>query len=149
MRDIKQLVKDLHHTDNSFAYTSFKQLVEESKESNSVYPFFDDFIDMLEDDNSYIRNRGLILIAENSRWDIDNKVDEVLSQYLKHITDVKPITARQCIRGLEIIVDEKEDLVPDIKKALYNANIEKYPSSMRELIEKDIARVLKGLHKKF
>lgn len=149
MRDIKQLVKDLHHTDNSFAYTSFKQLVEESKESNSVYPFFDDFIDMLEDDNSYIRNRGLILIAENSRWDIDNKVDEVLSQYLKHITDVKPITARQCIRGLEIIVDEKEDLVPDIKKALYNANIEKYPSSMRELIEKDIARVLKGIHKKF
>ena len=148
MRDIKQLVKDLHHTDNSFAYTSFKQLVEESKESNSVYPFFDDFIDMLEDDNSYIRNRGLILIAENSRWDIDNKVDEVLSQYLKHITDVKPITARQCIRGLEIIVDEKEDLVPDIKKALYNANIEKYPSSMRELIEKDIARVLKGIHKK-
>lgn len=149
MRDIKQLVKDLHHTDNSFAYTSFKQLVEESKESNSVYPFFDDFIDMLEDDNSYIRNRGLILIAENSRWDIDNKVDEVLSQYLKHITDVKPITARQCIRGLEIIVDEKEDLVPDIKKALYNANIEKYPSSMRKLIEKDIARVLKGIHKKF
>lgn len=148
MRDIKQLVNDLHHTDNSFAYTSFKQLVEESKESNSVYPFFDDFIDMLEDDNSYIRNRGLILIAENSRWDIDNKVDEVLSQYLKHITDVKPITARQCIRGLEIIVDEKEDLVPDIKKALYNANIEKYPSSMRELIEKDIARVLKGIHKK-
>ena len=104
---------------------------------------------MLEDDNSYIRNRGLILIAENSRWDIDNKVDEVLSQYLKHITDVKPITARQCIRGLEIIVDEKEDLVPDIKKALYNAIIEKYPSSMRKLIEKDIARVLKGIHKKF
>lgn len=149
MRDIKQLVTDLHHTDNSFAYRSFKQLAEESKESNSVYPFFDDFIDMLEDDNSYIRNRGLILIAENSRWDIDNKVDEVINQYLKHINDVKPITARQCIKGLKIIAEEKENLIPDIKKALYNANIENYPSSMRELIEKDISRILKGIHKKF
>lgn len=146
MSDIKQLVKNLHHTDNSFAYKSFKQLVEESKKSNSVYPFFDDFIDMLEDDNSYIRNRGLILIAENSRWDVDNKVDEVINQYLKHIIDIKPITARQCIKGLEIIMEEKEDLVPDIKKALCNANIENYPSGMGELIEKDIARVLKGIH---
>ncbi len=148
MKSIEDLVQDLHHPDHNFAYASLKQLIEESKKSNRVYPFFYEFADMLEDENSYVRNRGIALISENARWDVDYKVDEVIDQYLEHINDIKPITARQCVKGLEAIILAKEDLIPDIKKALYQAKVYKYASSMRELIEKDISNILKIIQKK-
>lgn len=44
---------------------------------------------MIDSDNSYIRTRGLTLIACNAKWDKDNKIDEIIDEYLKHIEDVK------------------------------------------------------------
>lgn len=147
MKSIEDLVQDLHHHNHNFAYASMKQLIDESRKSNCVYPFFDKFIDMLEDENSYVRNRGIALISENARWDVDNKVDEMIDLYLMHINDCKPITARQCIKGLKAIILAKEDLIPDIKKALYQAKTERYADSMRGLIEKDISSILKIIQK--
>lgn len=60
----------------------------ESEETDHVYPYMDRFGDMLDSDNSYIRTRGLTLLACNSKWDKDYKIDEIIDKYLKHITDV-------------------------------------------------------------
>ena len=79
--------------------------------------------DMLDSDNSYIRTRGLTLLAYNVKWDKNYKIDEVIDKYLKHITDVKPITARQCIKLLPIIAKHKPELKNDVLSALHNANI--------------------------
>lgn len=68
---------------------------EESKNSNAVYSYMDDLRDMLDSVNPYIRTRALILIASNAKWYVDYKLDEIIDAYLKHITDVKQITARQ------------------------------------------------------
>ena len=40
-------------------------------------------------EHSYIRTRGLTLLAYNAKWDKDYKIDEVIDKYLKHITDAK------------------------------------------------------------
>ena len=45
-------------------------------------------------------------------------VDEIIDGYLKHITDVKPITARQCIKLLPMIAKDKPELRNDICSAL-------------------------------
>ena len=42
-----------------------------------------------DSDNSYVRIRGLTLLAYNAKWDKDYKIDEIIDKYLKHITDVK------------------------------------------------------------
>lgn len=47
----------------------------ESVETDKVYPYMDRLGDMLDSDNSYIRTRGLTLIAYNARWDKDNEID--------------------------------------------------------------------------
>ena len=73
--------------------------------------YIDRLDDMLENDNSYIRTRGLTLIAYNAKWDKDNKI---IDRYLTHITDVKPITARQCIKRLPTIAKYKPELKNDI-----------------------------------
>ena len=102
---------------------------------------------MLDSDNSYIRTRGLTLLAYNAKWDKDYKIDEVIDKYLKHITDVKPITARQCIKLLPIIAKHKSELKSDILSALHNADISMYEDSMQSLVYKDIQKALEVIQK--
>ena len=103
--------------------------------------------DMLDSDNSYIRTRGLTLLAYNAKWDKDYKIDEVIDKYLKHITDVKPITARQCIKLLPIIAKHKPELKNDVLSALHKADISIYEDSMQSLVYKDIQKTLKVIQK--
>lgn len=137
----------LYSKDNKIAYQTLKELQEKSEESNSVYPYMDKFIDMMDSDNSYIRTRGLTLIAANAKWDIDYKIDEIIDKYLQHITDIKPITARQCIKVLPEIAKFKPDLRQDIIAALQKADISFYADSMQSLVYKDIRSALKNIEK--
>ena len=93
----------LSHKDNKVAYTALKKLQADSENSTAVYPFMDRLGEMLDSGNSYLRTRALTLLAYNARWDTDYKIDEVIDRYLTHITDPKPITARQCIQLLPML----------------------------------------------
>lgn len=123
-------------------YKSYKK----SEKTNCIYPYMDRLIDMLDSENSYIRTRGIVLLAYNAKWDKDYKIDEVIDKYLKHITDVKPITARQCIKMLPIIAKYKPELKTDILSALHYANIS-YGDSMQSLVYKDIQKALQEIQK--
>ena len=137
----------LFDKNNNVAYKALQELQKESEETDCVYPFIDRLSDMLDSDNSYIRTRGLTLLAYNAKWDKEYKVDEITNEYLKHITDVKPITARQCIKLLPIIAKHKPELKNDILSALNKANISIYDYSMQPLVYKDIQKALKEIKK--
>ena len=137
----------LFDKNNKVAYKALQELQKESEETDHVYPYMDRLSDMLNSDNSYIRTRGLILIAYNAKWDKDYKIDEVIDYYLKHITDVKPITARQCIKLLPVIAENKLELKNDILSALQKADISFYDDSMQPLVYKDIQKALKEIQK--
>nr|WP_044040169.1 hypothetical protein [Clostridium bornimense] len=142
VQDIQSLVNGLMSSDDKQAYQCLKQLEIESNDSDIVYKFFETFVKMLDNVNSYIRTRGIILIAANAKWDIDYKIDEIIDKYLKHIMDDKPITARQCIKSLPLMVKYKPDLKEDVISALYKANPQKYKESMQPLVVKDIQKSL-------
>lgn len=137
----------LFDKNNNVAYKALQELQKESEKTNAVYVYMDRLGDMLDSDNSYIRTRGLVLLAYNARWDIDNKIDEIIDEYLKHITDVKPITARQCIKLLPMVAREKPELRNDICSALQKADISFYDDSMQPLVYKDIQKALKEIQK--
>jgi hypothetical protein len=137
----------LFDKNNNVAYKALQNLQKESQETDCVYPYMDRLSDMLDSDNSYIRTRGLTLLAYNAKWDKDYKIDEIIDKYLKHITDVKPITARQCIKLLPLIARYKPELKNDILSALHNANICVYDDSMQPLVYKDIQKALKEIQK--
>lgn len=145
--NLSEIFELLFDKNNNIAYKALKELQKESEETDKVYPYFDRLSDMLDSDNSYIRTRGLILIAYNAKWDKDYKIDEIIDKYLKHITDVKPITARQCIKLLPIIAKEKPELRNDILSALHKANISFYDDSMQPLVFKDIQNALEEIQK--
>lgn len=135
---VEELLEFLTSRNNSQAYQALKALEEMSAESNCLYPHMDKFIAMASSGNSYIRTRGLALIAHNAKWDVDDKIDGIIDGYLEHITDEKPICARQCIKLLPLLAEAKPTLAPKIVSALRDANVARYPDSMRPLVQKDI-----------
>ncbi len=146
MNNIKELVEGLMNPNDNTAYLCLKKLEEKSLQSDEVYPFLDQFVQMLNHPNSYVRTRGIRLIAANAKWDNVCKIDEVIDLYLGHISDEKPITARQCIKGLPIIVKYKPDLKQSILDALYYGSDQKYKESMQTLVIKDIQEALKEIN---
>lgn len=145
--NIAETFELLFDKNNTTAYKALQNLQKESQETACVYPYMDRLSDMLDSDNSYIRTRGLTLLAYNAKWDKDYKIDEIIDKYLNHITDVKPITARQCIKLLPIIAKYKPELRNDIISALHKANICVYDDSMQPLVYKDIRKTLKEIQK--
>lgn len=147
MENIEKLIGSLSDKNDKAAYESLKQLLAESEKTNKVYLYFDALAEMINAEHSYYKTRAMLLIAANARWDTNNKIDEIIDIYLKHIMDEKPITARQIIRALPDIAKYKPDLHKDICAALEKANPEKYPITMRSLIQKDISAALNEIRK--
>ena len=82
---------------------------------------------------------------DTDEWDEDNHFDAILDDYLAHVTDEKPITARQCIKALAQVGKAKPQYIQKIMDYLHSADLSKYKDSMHPLIEKDMAGTEKAL----
>jgi len=140
-----ELVNGLFAKDNRIAHKCLNELISASENDSGAYKHFDTFAAMIDNDSSYVRTRGLLLISANAKWDADNKIDEIIDNYLSHIMDDKPITARQCIKTLPGIAKHKPDLISDILSALKKANPQQYAGSMQSLVYSDIRATLKEI----
>lgn len=132
-------MKRLTSKDNSAACALADSIIAESRETDAWYPYFDVFAALLEHPKSLVRNRALHILAANARWDDENRLDAILPGILSHITDEKPITARQCVQALAELGAAKPQYIPAILQGLASADLTKYADSMRPLIERDIA----------
>lgn len=135
--------------DDKSACAYAEKIVSESRETNQWYGCFEEFASLLEHPKSLVRNRALSILAANARWDEEDRFELILDSFLSHITDEKPITARQCVKALAEIGKEKPQYIPKILSALQNADLSRYKDSMRPLIEKDIAETGKILTELF
>ena len=137
------------------AYAFTQQITEESRASDAWYPHFDEFAALLPHKNSLVRNRAISILAANARWDRERseerrvgkecEFDLLLDEFLSHVTDVKPITARQCVAALPEIAEAKPELIPRIRAVLERADLSGYPDSMQPLVLKDIVAALEKI----
>lgn len=131
--------------DDKYACALADKIIAESQETDGWYEYFDDFASLLDHPKSLVRNRALHILAANAQWDDENRFDAILPAFLAHITDEKPITARQCIKALAQVGLAKPQYIPSLLSCLRSADLSKYKDSMRPLIEKDIAETEKIL----
>lgn len=134
----KDIIAKLTSKDDKYACAFADKIISESRENDAWYKYFDDFASLLDNPKSLVRNRVMYILAANAQWDEDNRFDNIISDFLAHITDEKPITARQCIKALAQVGISKPQYIPRILSSLQNADLSKYKDSMRPLIEKDI-----------
>ena len=141
----ENIVQKLTSKDDKYACAFADKIILESQETDEWYEYFDEFASLLDHSKSLVRNRVLYILAANAQWDEDNHFDAILDDYLAHVTDEKPITARQCIKALAQVGLSKPQYIPKILSCLENADLSKYKDSMCPLIEKDIAETEKVL----
>lgn len=141
----ENVVTKLTARDDKYACALADKIIAESQETDEWYEYFDDFASLLNHPKSFVRSRALSILAANAQWDEENRFDLIMSDFLAHITDKKPITARQCIKALAQIGLAKPKYISVILSSLRSADLSKYKDSMRPLIEKDIAETEKRL----
>jgi len=141
----ENMIAKLTSKDDKYAYAISEKIISESQDTDTWYEYFDDFASLLNHPKSLVRNRALYILAANAQWDEENRFDSIISDFLSHITDEKPITARQCIKALIQVGHAKPQYIPMILSRLHDADLSKYKDSMRPLIERDIAETEKML----
>ena len=134
----ENIIAKLTVKDDKYACALADKIISESQETDEWYEYFDDFATLLDHPKSLVRNRSLYILAANAQLDEENRFDGIISDYLLHITDEKPITARQCVKALAQVGVAKPQYIPRIVSCLKAADLSKYKDSMRPLIKKDI-----------
>ena len=134
----ENLIANLTSKDDKYACAIADRIISESQDTDEWYEYFDTFASLLNHPKSLVRNRVLHILAANARWDDNNRFDAILSEYLSHVTDEKPITARQCIKALVQVGMAKPHYIPKILSFFQGADLSKYKDSMIPLIEKDM-----------
>lgn len=141
----QDIVSKLTSKDDKYACAIADKIISESQTTDEWYEFFDSFAALLNHPKSFVRNRAICILAANAQWDEENRFAFIISDFLTHITDEKPITARQCIKALVQVGQSKPQYIPVIISALHSADLSKYKDSMRPLIEKDISDTKQAL----
>ena len=67
MSGIEKQIELLYSKDSAEAYEALKELQKTSSQSDQVYVYLDEFISMLDSENSYLRSRGIALISANAK----------------------------------------------------------------------------------
>ena len=142
---MQELIAKLTTKDDKFACAIADKIIAESRENDTWYEYFDAFASLLNHPKSFVRNRALHILAANAQWDEENRFDAILPEFLSHVTDEKPITARQCIQTLAQVGLAKPRYIPQILDRFHSADLSRYKDSMRPLIEKDMAEAEKVL----
>lgn len=140
---MQEIIAKLTAKDDKFACAYADKIIAESRETDAWYEYFDAFASLLNHPKSLVRNRALHILAANAQWDVENRFDAILPEFLRHVTDEKPITARQCVQALAEVGLAKPQYIPQILSCFRNADLSRYKDSMRPLIEKDMAEALR------
>lgn len=140
--EISQLVTWLELKEDKPRYHAFLLLKYRSEVDNSVYSYWDVFKSKLSSENSYQRSIGLMLIAENTKWDSDDRIKDTIKEYLRLLQDDKPITVRQCIQSLSDVIQYKQELTDLIADSLMSLKMETIKETMRKLILMDSLGIL-------
>lgn len=140
--ELNNMIKKLEDKDYKVAYNNLLELEKIAEQSDAIYEYFDIFLEMLENEKSFIRVRGFRLVCKNAKWDKYNKIDNSIDKILQELNDEKPTSVRQCLKAIEEIIMYKPNLKYTIKEKLLKINYLNYKDSMQSLIFKDVENIL-------
>lgn len=140
--ELDNMIRKLEDKDDKVAYSNLLELEKFIEQSDAIYEYFDIFLEMLDNEKSFIRVRGFRLICKNAKWDKYNKIDDSIDKILQELNDEKPTSVRQCLKAIEEIIMYKPNLKYAIKEKLLKINYLNYKDSMQSLIFKDVEKIL-------
>ena len=119
---MQDIIAKVTAKDDRYACAITDKIISESRDTDKWYEYFDEFASLLNHPKSLVRNRVLNILAANAQWDDENHFDKIISDFLVHVTDDKPITARQCIKALVQVGAAKPQYIPRILSCFQEAD---------------------------
>lgn len=145
--EISSLVPLLAEKDDNLRYHALLLLQNRSTSHADVYPYWDVLVEKFQSANSYQRSIGLMLIADNVRWDQPGKFDTILEDYLNLVDDEKPVTVRQCVQSLVKVVQTKPHLAGRINEKLLSVDLPARKETQQKILLMDILSVFAASRK--
>lgn len=139
--DIPLLINLLEEKNDDLRFHSFELLLNRSRTKPDVYSFWDIFPPKLECSNAFVRSIGVMLLAENARWDEKGKFDIIFENFLDMVDDEKPMTQRQTIQSLCNVVPHKQHLIPRIIEKLLSIDLTSRKETQQKIQLMDILSV--------
>lgn len=103
------------------------------------YNYWDDFLQLLNHQNSYHRDFALILLANLTGVDKEDKFSLIFDDYFSHINDEKFMTSRQCIQNTAMILTNKDELTDEIINILLDIDARcDFPEKQKALLKSDV-----------
>ncbi|HSL42536.1 MAG TPA: hypothetical protein VK897_03830 [Anaerolineales bacterium] len=100
-KNIKKHVEDLGSTDDKIRLNALQALLTMTKTRvDWVYEVWDHLLEKLEDENSYQRSIGIIMLCNLAKSDTEVRLKSALDRLLVHTRDEKFITSRQCLQNI-------------------------------------------------
>lgn len=142
---MKEKIENLYNENNNSAYKTLLDLETITTESNELYNYFNEFLEMLNNEKTFIRVRGFRIICSLAKWDNENKINKNIDIILKELEDEKGTSVRQCLEKLNLILMYKIELTDIIENKIRSLDLSNYKESMQSLIKKDVDFILKHL----
>ncbi len=142
---MKEKIENLFNEDNNSAYKTLLELETITTESNELHNYFNEFLEMLNNEKTFIRVRGFRLICSLAKWDNENRINKNIDIILSELEDEKGVSVRQCLEKLNLILMYKIELTDIIENKIRNLDLSKYKESMQSLIKKDVDYILEHL----
>ena len=148
--DLPLIVGYLKDKDKNVRSKALLLLKNRSLNNADVYPFWNVFREMLKSEDHEQRVAGIILISVNTRWDVGNRIEDTIDEYLLCLKDKNPGIVQQCIQSLHGIIPYKKHLRGYIAESLISVEIPDFKETMQKPVLLDILDVLieirKGLY---
>src|SRR5574344_2284909 len=106
-------------------WQKFQDIENSIEDSDELYKYFDDVKTMLLDDRSYVKMRGFRIICKLSKWDKDNKINDIIDILLQVLNDEKPTIVRMCLESINNLLLYKTELSNKVEIKLKNMDLSK------------------------
>lgn len=115
-----------------------------------IYEVWDRLLEKLDDENSYQRSIGIMMLCNLAKSDTEDRLKTNLDRLLVHTQDEKFITSRQCIRNIwkaaATTKSNREKVVKHLEKRFVECADEKHSNLLRQDMIQSL--VLLGKHEK-
>lgn len=116
---IEQLIEGVQAPKGTLRYAHEKVLREISeRRPELVYPYFDEFVALMGNENSFLKWGAILTIGNLARADSDGRFEKIFRKYYAPISGPVMVTAANAIGASVKIIDAKPELTQRIVRAI-------------------------------
>lgn len=101
-----------------------------------IYEVWDHLVEKLEEENSYQRSIGIMMLCNLAKSDTEDRLKFILDRLLLHTKDEKFITSRQCIQNIwkaaATTKSNREKVVRHLERRFVECADEKHSNLLRQ-----------------